>query len=298
MNSTEKSYIFALLSVLLWSTVATAFKISLQYLDFIQLIFYASVVTVICLLIILTARGKINEIFRQSRKQLLYSLLLGFLNPFLYYLVLFRAYSLLPAQLAQPLNMVWPIVLTLLSVPILKQKIGKWSIAGLFISFTGVIFISSQGGLEGFKNTSFFGVILALGSSVFWALYWILSVRDKRDGVLKLFLSFVSGLIFLSLAMAFYSDFRIEFKSGLYAAAYVGIFETGITYIIWLKAMQLSTNNAKTGNLIFLTPFISLFFIRFILKETLFMTTFIGLIFIVAGIFVQQLDKKGKVINE
>jgi drug/metabolite transporter (DMT)-like permease len=298
MNSTEKSYIFALLSVLLWSTVATAFKISLQYLDFIQLIFYASIVSVICLLIILTARGKINEIFRQSRKQLLYSLLLGFLNPFLYYLVLFSAYSLLPAQLAQPLNMVWPIVLTLLSVPILKQKIGKWSIAGLFISFTGVIFISSQGGLEGFKNTSFFGVILALGSSVFWALYWILSVRDKRDGVLKLFLSFVSGLIFLSLAMAFYSDFRIEFKSGLYSAAYVGIFETGITYIIWLKAMQLSTNNAKTGNLIFLTPFISLFFIRFILKETLFMTTFIGLIFIVAGIFVQQLDKKGKVINE
>ncbi|MDD4109403.1 MAG: DMT family transporter, partial [Prolixibacteraceae bacterium] len=264
MNSTRKSYLFAIFSVVMWSTVATAFKIALRYLDFIQLIFYASVVTVICLSIILAVQGKINDIFRQSRKQIIYSLLLGFLNPFLYYLVLFRAYSLLPAQLAQPLNMVWPVVLTLLSVPLLNQKIGKWSLAGLFVSFTGVIFISSQGGTEGFRNTSFLGVILALGSSFFWSLYWILNVRDKRDGIIKLFLSFISGLVFLTVFMILYSGFRVEFKFGLYAAAYVGIFETGITYILWMKAMQLSTNNAKIGNLIFLTPFISLFFIRFI----------------------------------
>jgi len=56
--------------------------------------------------------------------------------------------------------------------------------------------------------------------------------------------------------------------------------------------MDYSTNNAKIGNLVFLAPFVSLIFIHFILKETIFVTTFIGLIFIVAGIFVQQFDKK------
>jgi drug/metabolite transporter (DMT)-like permease len=59
-----------------------------------------------------------------------------------------------------------------------------------------------------------------------------------------------------------------------------------------MKAMELSTNNAKIGNIVFLAPFVSLIFIHFILNETIFVTTFIGLIFIVAGIFIQQLDKK------
>jgi drug/metabolite transporter (DMT)-like permease len=55
-----------------------------------------------------------------------------------------------------------------------------------------------------------------------------------------------------------------------------------------MKAMQLSENNAKTGNLIFLSPFLSLVFIHFILGETIFVTTFIGLAFIISGIWYQQ----------
>jgi drug/metabolite transporter (DMT)-like permease len=295
MKQTNKSYLYAGLSVLLWSSVATSFKLGLSELDFIQLIFYASATSVAVLFIILVVQGKINQLAIQTRSQWFYSFFLGAINPAFYYLVLFKAYSMLPAQLAQPLNMVWPIVLTLLSVPLLGQKIGKWSIAGLFISFTGVVFISSQGGLSGFQNTSLTGVMLALGSSVFWSLYWILNVRDNRDGVVKLFLNFLLGLLLLTVVMYFFSDFRIQPGTGLYAAIYVGIFEVGVTYVFWMKAMQLSTNNAKIGNMVFLTPFLSLIFIRFILKETLFVTTFIGLAFIVAGIFVQQLDRKRQV---
>ncbi len=297
MNSTDKSYLFACLAVLCWSTVATAFKISLRNLDFIQLIYVASIVTVVILFVFLLINGKINNIFRQTVRQYIYSVFLGALNPMLYYLVLFKAYSLLPAQVAQPLNMVWPIVLALLSVPLLGQKIGFLSIAALFVSFAGVVIISSQGDLTGYKNTNIAGVMLALGSSVIWSLYWILNVRDKRDEIVKLFLNFFFGLIFLSLCMIFFSDFRINTGTGFYAAIYVGIFEAGIVYVFWMKALQLSKNNARIGNIIFLSPFISLIFIRFILKETLFITTFIGLIFIVTGIFLQQFDKKSREIR-
>ncbi|SHF55408.1 Permease of the drug/metabolite transporter (DMT) superfamily [Mariniphaga anaerophila] len=295
MKSIEKSYLYAGLSVLLWSTVATSFKLGLSELDFIQLIFYASATSVIILFFILVIQKKTKLLMQQTVGQLINSMVLGALNPLLYYLVLFKAYSLLPAQLAQPLNMVWPIVLTLLSVPLLGQKIGKWSIAGLVISFAGVVLISSQGGLSGFQNTSLNGVLLALGSSVLWALYWVLNVRDKRDGIVKLFLNFFFGLIFLAVTVFFFTEFRIEPGTGLYAAIYIGIFEVGVTYVFWMKAMQLSTNNAKIGNLIFLTPFLSLIFIRFILKETLFITTFAGLACIIAGILVQRFDKKNQI---
>jgi drug/metabolite transporter (DMT)-like permease len=292
MRSTDKAYLYAGLAVLFWSTVATAFKIALRGLDFIQLIFFASAVTVVILMILILAQGKFMHLFSLSRKNVIFSLILGAVNPAAYYIVLFKAYSLLPAQVAQPVNMVWPVVLTFLSVPLLGQKIGRLSIAGLLISFTGVVFISLQGGAEGFRQTSITGVLLALGSSFLWAFFWILNVRNRGDALINLFLNFFSGLIILTVVMILFSDFRVIWDISLFAAIYVGIFETGITYIFWMKAMQYSSNNARTGTLIYLTPFISLIFIRFILKETLYLTTFTGLIFIVAGILVQRLDKK------
>ena len=297
MNSSKKAYVYAAIAVLFWSTVATAFKIALREFDFIQLIFYASGITVVFLFLVLAFQGKLKLIFKQNRKQWMYTLLMGAFNPLLYYLVLFKAYSLLPAQVAQPLNMIWPITLALLSVPLLNQKIGWISIAALFVSFIGVFFISSQGGFEGVKNTNFFGVFLAVGTSVLWSLYWIFNVRDKRDEVIKLFLNFLVGFIFLIPVVAGFSSFRIHFGHSFLAVIYSGIFEVGITYILWLKAMNLTTSNAKIGNLVFFAPFLSLVFIHFVLKETIYITTFIGLIFIVAGVLLQQTDRKRKIVK-
>jgi drug/metabolite transporter (DMT)-like permease len=294
MSSNKKAILFAGLAVLFWSTVATSFKLALREYDFIQLIFYASVVTVILLFAVLIIQGRTREIFRQTRKQWLYSFLMGAFNPLLYYLVLFKAYSLLPAQVAQPLNMVWPITLALLSVPLLGQKISWISFVALLISFAGVFFISSQGGIDGFRKTNMLGVSLAVGSSLLWSLYWIFNVRDRRDEVVKLFLNFLIGSVYLIPVVALFSSFEIKPGTGLAAVIYSGIFEVGITYVLWLKAMNLTTSNAKIGNLVFFAPFLSLVFIHFILKEDIYLTTFIGLIFIVSGVLVQQLDRKGR----
>ncbi len=292
MKSTNKALLFAGLAVFFWSTVATAFKIALREYDFIQLIFYCSAVTVVLLFFVLILQKKTGLIFQQTQRQWFNSAFMGAFNPLLYYLVLFKAYSLLPAQVAQPVNMIWPVTLALLSVPLLKQKISWLNFVALFISLTGVFFIASQGGTEGFRNTNPLGLALAVGSSVLWSLYWILNVLDRRDEVVKLFLNFAFGLIFLAPVVYFFSDFEITARTGFWAVIYVGIFEVGITYVLWMKAMNLSTNNAKIGNLVFFAPFLSLVFIHFILKETIYITTFIGLIFIVGGVLLQQIRKR------
>lgn len=292
MKSTNKALLYAGLAVFFWSTVATAFKLALREYDFIQLIFYCSAVTVVLLFFVLVLQKKTGLIFQQTPRQWLNSVFMGAFNPLLYYLVLFKAYSLLPAQVAQPVNMIWPVTLALLSVPLLKQKISWLNFAALFVSFAGVIIIASQGGTEGFRNTNPLGLALAVGSSVLWSMYWILNVLDRRDEVVKLFLNFAFGLIFLAPVVYFFSDFEIHPGTSLWAVIYVGIFEVGITYVLWMKAMNLSTNNAKIGNLVFFAPFLSLVFIHFILKETIFITTFIGLIFIVGGVLLQQIGKR------
>ncbi len=293
MKQKNRPVLFAFLAVLCWSTAPTAFKLGLKEYTPAQLIFIASGTSVIILFFFLLIQGKMKLVMQQNSKQLVSSMLLGAFNPFIYYIILFKAYSLLPAQLAQPINMIWPIILALLSVPMLRQKIGWQSFVALGISFIGVIIISSQGGINGFHKTSLLGVVLAIVSSVIWSLYWILNVKDNRDETLKLFMNFVFGFAFLSIALTFFSGFTFQIGEALFAGIYIGFFEIGITYILWLKAMQLSKNNAVIGNLVFLAPFISLIFIYFILKEEIFITTFIGIIFIVGGILFQQI-KKGR----
>ena len=288
MKRISKAYIYALLSVFLWSTVATAFKLGLMVLSPLYLILLASTFSLLVFFVVVLIQGKTRELFTVTLSGLGKSALLGALNPFGYYLILFQAYSLLPAQVAQPLNMIWPITLALLSAPLLKQKITIRNIVAILISFVGVIFISSQGSLSGMANTNTTGAMLAIGSSVIWSLFWILSVLDKRDEIFKLFWNFAFGLTYLIIAAFLFTDFHIPDPKGLPAAVYIGLFELGITYILWMKAMHLSENNAKMGNLIFLSPFLSLIFIHFILGETIFVTTFIGLAFIISGIWYQQ----------
>ncbi len=294
MGNQKKAYIYGLSTVLLWSTVATAFKLSLRYLDYIQLLLYSTIVSILVLSCILALRKKTQLLFSYSEKQYLQSMALGFLNPFLYYMVLFKAYDLLPAQEAQPLNYTWAITLALLSIPLLKQRIGIKDIFSVFVSYSGVVVISTHGNIFSFRFSNPLGVALALGSTVIWALYWIYNTKDDRDPVAGLLLNFIFGLPWVLTCCLLFSNVRVSNPFGLAGAAYVGVFEMGITFVLWLSALKLSENTAKVGNLIFLSPFLSLIFIHFLVGEDILPSTFIGLVFIIMGLFIQQL--KGRAI--
>lgn len=288
MNNSKKSYLYASLAILFWSTVPTAFKISLAELDILPMLTIASVTSTIVLMIVVISGNKFHLLIKYNRKELLNSALLGLINPFMYYLILLKAYQLLPAQVAQPLNMIWPIILVFLSVPVLGQKIEKKSYLALIISFAGVYIISSQGRLFEPGRASLPGILLATGSSVFWAIYFILNVKDKRDEAIKLLLNFFFGSIYLILAVLITGIHFAGSTKGIVASAYLGLFEMGITFLFWLKALQLAKTTAAVSNLVYLAPFISLFLVHFIIHEPVYYTTPLGLVLIISGIFVQN----------
>lgn len=288
MPDQKKAYMYALLTVGIWSTVASAFKISLRYLDHIQLLFYSCLTSTLVLgmlCIYFFGPGFWKLISRDNIKS---SLMLGFLNPFLYYLVLFKAYDLLPAQEAQPLNYTWGITLALLSIPLLKQKITRTQILAIVISYSGTLIISTRGNILGLEFSNPLGVGLALGSTIIWALYWIYNTKDTLDPVLKLFLNFLAGLIYISIFLPFVTTFAFTDIRGLYGAIYVGVFEMGITFVFWLMALRFSRTTAQVSNLIYLSPFLSLIFIYFLVGETIRISTIVGLVLIMAGLIIQN----------
>jgi drug/metabolite transporter (DMT)-like permease len=293
MKKGSQAYIYAALSVILWGTIPTAFKTALAELSIVTMLGLATLVSMLVLFIILTATGKLKLLCRMSPKELSWSALLGLINPVVYYLILLTAYSRLPGQVAQPLNMIWPIIIVFLSVPLLHQHIPARSFAALFISLAGVYIISSQGSPFHPGRSDALGVSLALVSSVLWALYFILNVRDKRDEAVKLFTNFAFGSAYMIIAMIISGSFHegVSFR-GAAAAVYIGIFEMGITFWLWLRALQLASTSDKISNMIFFAPFISLIMLHFIIGEPVYYTTPIGLLIIIGSVLFQNRRRK------
>jgi len=294
MDRTGKSYIYAILAVLFWSTIPTVFKIGLGELEVLTMLSIATFTSTISIFAIIIIEKKTAVILKTSRKELVTSAFLGFINPFVYYIILLKAYKLLPGQVAQPLNMIWPIILVFLSVPILKQKIPAKSFAALFISFAGVYIISSQGHPLSPGKSDPLGVLLATGSSVFWALYFIFNVKDKRDDSVKLFINFLFASVYLLIASLVTGSLNMVIShKGLIASVYVGLFEMGVTFFLWLRALQLAETTDRISNLVYLAPFISMVFLYFIIREPVYYTTPAGLLLIIAGIYLQNRKTKG-----
>jgi drug/metabolite transporter (DMT)-like permease len=289
MKKSSQAYIYAALSVILWGTIPTAFKIALSELSIVTMLGIATLVSLLVLFIILASSGKLRLLGKMSRKEILWSALLGIINPVFYYLILLTAYSRLPGQVAQPVNMIWPIILVFLSVPLLHQRIPARSFAALFISLAGVYIIASQGAPFSPGRSDAAGVAMALFSGVLWALYFVLNVRDKRDEAVKLFTNFAFGSAYMIIAMVLNGSFHEEISfRGAAASVYIGIFEMGITFWLWLRAMQLAPTSDKISNLIFFAPFISLILLHFIIDEPVYYTTPVGLAIIIGSVLYQN----------
>ncbi|WP_419766804.1 DMT family transporter [Arcobacter sp.] len=287
-NNLTSAYKYALISVFLWSTVATAFKVSLSYLTPEALVLYASTTSLIVLFVILVIEKKLPLVIVHIKNNSLLIVVLGTINPFLYYLVLFKAYDLLPAQEAQSINYTWALMLSLLSVPFLKHKLSKYDIIAGIICYFGVLIIATKGAPFSLNFSNIEGLILALASTVLWSLYWIFNTKSKSDSTVSLFCNFLFSFPLIIIYFIYTQPLTLPDISGLLSAIYVGLFEMGITFLFWLKAMQSTINTSKIANLIFISPFLSLIFIYFILGEPILLSTIVGLILIIFGLVFQQ----------
>jgi len=289
MTSQKRAYLFALAAVLMWSTVATAFKLALDYYDPLQLLLTASGISIIVLAVAVWQQGALSRLPLLLSRRPAHYLLLGLINPLCYYITLFGAYDRLPAQQAQSLNYTWAITLSLLAVPFLGQKLRWRDGLACLLGYSGAVIIATRGDLLALQFESTVGVALALFSTLLWSGYWILNTRNQDDPLSSLLLAFLVGWPFTLLATVLFSDLDLWRWQGLMGATYVGLFEMGLAFLCWMMAMKQAQNTSKISNLIFISPFLSLFFINTFLHEPIHPATYLGLGLIVCGLLSQQL---------
>lgn len=289
MKNERKALLLGALAVLLWSTVATAFKLTLKEFTAIQMLSVAIFTSSLALIVVCKIQGKLNLLITTFLSTPFYYLALGLLNPLAYYLILFKSYELLPASQAQPLNYSWAITLTLMASIFLGQRIRKQDWIACILGYLGVLVIATKGDLFSLEFDSPLGVALALLSTILWAGYWVLNTKNKADPVVGVLLGFLIALPFSIILTIYEGASWDKTIQGWFAASYVGLFEMGITFVLWLSALKATNNTARISNLIFISPFISLMLLASIIGETIHSSTLIGLAMIVTGLLFQQL---------
>jgi drug/metabolite transporter (DMT)-like permease len=289
----KRALLFGLSAVALWSTVATAFKLTLAQFSPIQMLTIACLVSSLVLFLLCYRLNKVSQILPTLKANPRYFILSGLMNPLAYYLILFKAYDLLPASQAQAINYSWAITLTFMAAVFLHQSIRRRDYIAAGLCYLGVLIIATHGDLLALKFEQPRGVALALISTLLWAGYWILNTRNSADPVISVLLGFLVALpCTLILAAYEQADWSRQNLLGWLSAVYVGLFEMGITFFLWLTALRLTANTARISNLIFISPFISLLLLAAIIHEQIDPSTIVGLVIIVSGLAIQQYRRK------
>ena len=134
------------------------------------------------------------------------------------------------------------------------------------------------------------GISLALSTSVVWAIYFLYNTRDKQEPCDPPFPQLCLCVwIFLLLAGIFRGQPFPDSAEGWFAALYVGVFEMGVTFVLWLMAIRLAPSSDRISNLVYLAPFPEPASspTRCWVKKYI-MTTVIGIILLVTGIVIQK----------
>ncbi|MCE8003535.1 DMT family transporter [Billgrantia ethanolica] len=287
-NRDRQAILFGLGAVALWSTVATAFKVALGYMSPLELMWLASAVSWLLMGVLVMRQGLLGQALSGGWRTAAWA---GLMNPVAYYLVLFGAYARLPGQEAMALNYTWALAMAFLAVPILGQRLTRTDVAAGLIAYAGVWVIATRGQVLDVAFADPLGVGLALGSTLLWALYWLLNVRDARPPLVAQWQNFSVGLPVLTLLMLLGPGFTWHGWAALGAGVYVGLFEMGIAFVLWQLAMHRVSRTARVSNLIFLSPPVSLLLLYLVVGEPILLSTLVGLVLILGGLGLQQWQK-------
>lgn len=289
MSQDRQAILYGLGAVGLWSTVATAFKVGLGWMTPLELMWLAALVSWLLMGGLVLKQGTMRQALNSGWKTALWA---GVMNPVAYYLVLFAAYDRLPGQEAMALNYTWALAMAFLAVPILGQRLTRMDIVAGLVAYAGVWVIATRGAVFNMSFEDPLGVLLALSSTLLWALYWLLNARDERPPLVGQWQNFTVGLPILTALLLIGPGFQWHGWKAVGAGVYVGLFEMGIAFVLWQLAVHKVSRTAKVSTLIFLSPPVSLLLLYLVVDEPLLPSTFVGLFFILLGLALQQLQRK------
>jgi drug/metabolite transporter (DMT)-like permease len=171
-----------------------------------------------------------------------------------YHALYFAALTLAPAAEANLLNYAWPLMIVLLSVPLLGLRLTRWHIAGIALASLGGVLLLANGAR--FTMAAAAGYGLALASAVTWAVYSVLARRLAAvpAGALAGFCAATAVLAALCHA-AFEPPASLDARAWV-TVALMGLGPLGGAFFLWDAGMKRG-DPRLLGTLAYATPVLS-----------------------------------------
>ena len=291
MKNIKTEYIYAGISIFLWATISTVTKLLLESINTMQLLLLSSLFAFAFLFIVNCFKKNLGKFKEYSFKDFINMSFIGLFGVFFYNFFIFLATDRLLAQEAFIVNYLWPIMTVVFACIILKEKITGRKALALILSFFGVVIVLTKCSFANMQLASSSGVIFAVLAAVCYGLFCVLNKKNHYDELFSMMIFYITSIVLCSVYMFISKDLPVMRPSYLLGAGWIGIFTSAIPLTLWAMALR-KGNTAKISNLAFITPFLSLIYIYFILHEPISIYSVIGLVVIVAGIFVQMNEKK------
>lgn len=283
----KKNLAYAVLTVLIWSTMASVVKAILSDIPNMQALSVSSVFSFLFLLIVNFKSGKLKTLNLYKKKEIFAMCGLGFLGLFLYSALYYHGLAVLTAQEACILNYLWPIMLVVFSCILLKEKLTVMKAVAMLCSFFGIVILSLGGGSHPSVGVVF-GMIACILAAVCYGLFSVLNKKANFDqNISMMFIWLTTAICAAGFGLCTETWIPIQGTQWL-GILWLGVIVDGLAYLLWALALNNSKNTAVIANLAYLTPFLSLIISAVFLKETLQPRALIALIFIIGGVLLQN----------
>lgn len=120
----------------------------------------------------------------------------------------------------------------------------------MLFAYTGVVIVAAGGSSGELGPIRPLSLVCVLGSTLLNAVYWLLNAKNRTAPLLTLFLSFSVSFL-LALLFLCLDGFQTLPPPdalpwpGISAAVAVGLFEMGIPFVLWSRALKLSSSVAR-----------------------------------------------------
>lgn len=230
--------------------------------------------------------------FRLNKKQIFMVIILGVFGYSATALSLFISYRYISAGLATNIMYIYPIIVTVLSFFIYKDKFTFTKIIALLLCIIGVFIMAGK--ISGSFNLK--GIIFALMSSGFYSFYVMgishSEIKKINSYLMTFYLSIISGIIMFIMGEATHTmNLSLITPYSFVCVLLLAFISTVVALMAFLKGVKL-IGPANASILSTLEPVASLILGWLILKENITFRIALGCIFILISVFV--LSKKSQ----
>jgi drug/metabolite transporter (DMT)-like permease len=187
-----------------------------------------------------------------------------------------------------------PIFMAILGFVFYKEKITLLQFLGILVALVGLLLLIGKGDITNIGLIENKGDLLVLGSAFTWGVYSMVNKKISLSysplmTILYLFLMMAVIIIPFNLnTETINSVINLSPVSWMWIL-FLGIFCSGIAYVIWAQALR-DMESAKVGAFLYFEPLVTVIAAWFFLQEEITLLMIFSGLLITAGVFIVNKD--------